>query len=137
MNPTVILANVLGVAGLLVALRFLVWPGRIPAGLESMPEVVRRFRRLLLRRRINAALMAATALLFLVGMNFFDRLSHRANAAIWMAILSLLAIVFILALLDLSTLRRIRLILQSQLDDRIKSLFQQRREGEDQDHADP
>jgi len=132
MNLSITLVNLLGVAGLILAGYILLRPGTI-AALTLREDLHRRLTRVIRRRRMTAGLMAAIALLFLIGVNFLHRLTVYATTLLWLAVLLMLIAVLLLAYIDLRSLRRIRDDLQEQIDQQIHTAL---RPQALQDHED-
>ena len=122
MSASIILVNLVGVAGLLLAAYVFLRPGNV-APLALGGDLRRRLARIIRRRRITASLMALIAVLFLIGINFLHRLPVYATTLLWLVVLLLLMAVLILAYLDLRNLRRIRDELQEQIDQQIHAAF--------------
>jgi len=127
MTASLVVGNIFGVTGLIIAARYLLRPGKIPPTLDGSDELYVAFRRLLRRRRITAALMAVAAGLFLLAINLLHGLRDPTWAAIclaiWLVILLLVFVLLVLAFIDLRTLTRIRNELRRRVGQHLDEVF--------------
>lgn len=123
MRASVIVGNLFGLAGLIAAAYYFFRSATIPPKIHEIDDLRVAFEKLLRRRRWTATLMALIACLFLVGTNLVDGLAPPAIAAIWMLILVLVALLLILAYIDLRALTKIRNELHQRVDRRVRQVM--------------
>ena len=105
-----IVAVFIAVLGLVVAAAYLLRPGRVPVGLSTNDPLPNRLRRILVRRRFAAAMMATIAAMFLLGVGLMKIPAPTAVGRLyfWLILLALLLWLVVLAMLDIVQIGAIR-----------------------------
>jgi len=118
----IVLANLMGVAGLAMAIYYFCRPGVVPEPLPKDSPVRAELERLRGRRKLTATLMMAVAVLFLIGMNLMEVLPATAVLTLWMVVLFLLMAVGALVWIDLRSLIAVRNELRERVDKQERTL---------------
>ncbi len=121
MNISLILANIVGACGFVLACWYALRRGAEPQGLDTDDAIASRLRAMVRHRRINAVLMALTAILFLVGINIMDRVRSEITLTIWVCVVAAIGVILVLAMRDLLALSHLRSQLEEQIDTHTKA----------------